>query len=136
MRGRPLMSCDEINSKTFQRKKAATVKKEQLKRCAKRENNVKVPCTIVNMRCVSKSTKPSSAKVSNKPSSPSPKGLTCNSVKVSQDKNMTYADKKKDLKKQCDKMAQKINKPCKLAGNKLLCRDASRAAQNKKLLMK
>ncbi len=127
MRGRPPMSCDAINSKTFQRKKAATVKKEQLKRCAKRENNVKAPCTIVNMRCVSKSTKPSS---------PSPKGLTCNSVKVSQDKNMTYADKKKDLKKQCDKMAQKINKPCKLAGNKLLCRDASRAAQNKKLLMK
>lgn len=70
-RGRPPMDCDVINDKTFQRKKEATIKKAQAKKCASRVAHPVKPCAMKNGKCASSASaemkKKSCADVKSKP---------------------------------------------------------------------
>ena len=53
-RGRPAMDCVAVNEKTFQRKKPATIKKAQVKKCESRATHPHKPCKLdAANKCVS-----------------------------------------------------------------------------------
>jgi hypothetical protein len=49
--GRPPMTCDSINERTFRRKKPETIKRAQHKKCNSRINHNHKPCEIKDDRC-------------------------------------------------------------------------------------
>ena len=55
-RGRPPMSCSDINTKTFGRKKEDTIKRARDKKCDSRTQHLHRPCelSLITNRCVAK----------------------------------------------------------------------------------
>jgi hypothetical protein len=120
-RGRPPMKCDVINEKAFQRKKEATIKKAQMKKCTSREEHPYKPCKIENNKCVVETyiikKKESCGEVRPKP--------------ISEFKNKK--EQKKEIVQRCTEMGSRINKTCKVPNTKkLVCHDSKIVSNNKK----
>jgi hypothetical protein len=119
-RGRPAMSCDAINEKSFQRKKEATIKQAQLKKCAARADHPHKACKIENNKCVvataTKVKKQSCGEVRPKP--------------ISEFGN-NKKDQRNELVKRCTEMGSKIHKTCKVPNiKKLVCHDSKLGSKN------
>lgn len=109
-RGRPPMECVDVNKKTFQRKKEATIKKAQVKKCVSRVDHPYKPCKLnKNNTCV-----------------PATKGK-CTDVRP-KPKAMfnSKTEQKKEIKQRCAAKATSIGKKCVVPNTKkLVCKDAS-----------
>lgn len=104
-RGRPPMDCEEINNKTFQRKKEDTIKKQQHKKCASRESHSSKPCKIMNDKCVTKTN--SDKHIT--------KGVFDEKCDVTKGKKILTKDPKfKEFEKKCNSLKTAKGEPCKV----------------------
>lgn len=109
-RGRPAMDCVTVNEKTFQRKKPATIKKAQVKKCESRATHPHKPCKL---------------DAANKCVSATKCALACNSIRVNK-AIKGKAEQKKDLRVRCGAMAKATGKKCTVPNTKrLVCHDAA-----------
>ena len=109
-RGRPPMECVAVNERTFQRKKPATIKKAQVKKCESRATHPYKPCKL---------------DAANKCVSATKCALACNGIRVNK-AIKGKAEQKKDLRVRCGAMALATGKKCTVPNTKrLVCHDAA-----------
>ena len=109
-RGRPAMECATINEKTFQRKKPATIKKEQVKKCESRVAHPHKPCKLDAKKMCAPASMCAPA---------------CNSVRVNKSIK-GKAEQKKDLRVRCAAMGKATGKKCTVPNTKrLVCHNAA-----------